>query len=71
MTVIRRPSPLREMVVLRSSLDRLFDESLFPRAFSTAPGDVGMPFDIRISPVSDEHAHDASGQPAGPEPVGA
>lgn len=50
MTVIRRPSPFREMVALRSSLDRLFDESSFPRAFFTAPDDVGMPFDIRVSP---------------------
>jgi len=50
MTIIRRPSPFREMVALRSSLDRLFDESSFPRPFMAAPDDLGMPFDIRMTP---------------------
>jgi len=50
MTIIRRPSPFREMVALRSSLDRLFDESSFPRPFFAGPDDVGMPFDIRVTP---------------------
>ena len=50
MTLIRRPSPFREMVALRSTLDRLFDETAFPRAFAPAPDDLGVPFDIRVTP---------------------
>jgi HSP20 family protein len=50
MTLIRRPSPFREMVALRSTLDRLFDETAFPRAFVPVPDDLGVPFDIRVRP---------------------
>lgn len=50
MTLIRRPSPFREMVALRSTLDRLFDESPFPRPFLMGADDAGMPFDIRVTP---------------------
>jgi HSP20 family protein len=50
MTLIRRPSPFREMVALRSTLDRLFDETAFPRAFAPVTDDLGVPFDIRVTP---------------------
>ena len=50
MTLIRRPSPFREMVSLRDTIDRLFDESLLPRPFLASQSELGMPFDIRVSP---------------------
>jgi hypothetical protein len=55
MTLIRRPSPFREMVALRSTLDRLFDRSSRPRPFFAAPDEFGMPFDVLSNP----------GEPAG------
>jgi len=50
MTLIRRPSPSREMVTLRDTIDRLFDESLLPRPFLATQSELGMPFDIRVTP---------------------
>jgi HSP20 family protein len=50
MTLIRRPSPFREMVTLRDTIDRLFDESLLPRPFLATQSELGMPFDIRVTP---------------------
>lgn len=50
MTLIRRPSPVREMVALRDTIDRLFDESLLPRPFFATQSELGMPFDIRVTP---------------------
>lgn len=49
MTLIRRPSPFREMVALRDTIDRLFDESLLPRPFLATQSELGMPFDIRVT----------------------
>ncbi|MCU0505176.1 MAG: Hsp20/alpha crystallin family protein [Chloroflexi bacterium] len=50
MTLIRRPSPFREMVTLRDTIDRLFDESLLPRPLLATQSELGMPFDIRVTP---------------------
>jgi HSP20 family protein len=49
MTLIRRPSPFREMVAIRDTIDRLFDESLLPRPFLATQSELGMPFDIRVT----------------------
>jgi HSP20 family protein len=49
MTVIRRPSPFREMVGLRDTIDRLFDESPLARPMFATQSELGMPFDIRVT----------------------
>jgi HSP20 family protein len=49
MTVIRRPSPFREMVALRDTIDRLFDESPLARPMFATQSELGMPFDIRVT----------------------
>lgn len=49
MTVIRRPSPFREMVALRDTIDRLFDESPLSRPMFATQSELGMPFDIRVT----------------------
>ncbi len=50
MTVIRRPSPFREMAALRDTIDRLFDESPIARPMFATSSELGMPFDIRVTP---------------------
>ena len=49
MTIVRRPSPLGELVSLRQAMDRLFEDSFVrPRTFSlTGETTVGLPLDIR------------------------
>lgn len=48
MTLVRRPSPLGELVSLRQAMDRLFEDSFVrPRAFGFAgEGGVSLPLDI-------------------------
>jgi HSP20 family protein len=46
MTLVRRPSPLGELVSLRQAMDRLFEDSFVSaRSFNGAPG-VGLPMDV-------------------------
>jgi HSP20 family protein len=49
MTLVRRTSPLGELVSLRHAMDRLFEDSYVrPRAWSFGTdGSVGLPLDIR------------------------
>jgi HSP20 family protein len=49
MTLVRRTSPLGELVSLRHAMDRLFEDSYVrPRAWSfSTDGSVGLPLDIR------------------------
>ncbi len=54
MTVIRRPSPFREMAAMRDTIDRLFDESPLPRPMFATTSELGMPFDIRVTPATVE-----------------
>jgi HSP20 family protein len=54
MTVIRRPSPFREMAAMRDTIDRLFDESPLPRSMFATTSELGMPFDIRVTPATVE-----------------
>ena len=52
MTIVRRPSPLGELVSLRQAMDRLFEDSFVrPRTFGLL-GDsaVALPLDITSSP---------------------
>ena len=49
MTIVRRPSPLGELVSLRQAMDRLFEDSFVrPRSFGVGgePA-LGLPLDIR------------------------
>jgi HSP20 family protein len=52
MTLVRRTSPLGELVSLRHAMDRLFEDSYVrPRAWSfSSDGSVGLPLDIRNTP---------------------
>ena len=51
MTIVRRPSPLGELVSLRQAMDRLFEDSFVrPRAFGfSGDGTVALPLDITSS----------------------
>jgi HSP20 family protein len=52
MTIVRRSSPLGELVSLRAAMDRLFEDSFVrPRAWS-AGADQALPLDVRTT--SDE-----------------
>jgi HSP20 family protein len=47
MTIVRRPSPLGELVSLRQAMDRLFEDSFVrPRQFGFTEGAAGLPLDI-------------------------
>ena len=51
MTLVRRTSPLGELVSLRQAMDRIFEDGFVrPRAWSfSTGGSVGLPLDIRNS----------------------
>jgi HSP20 family protein len=51
MTIVRRPSPLGELVSLRQAMDRLFEDSFVrPRSFGlTGESAVALPLDITSS----------------------
>ena len=50
MTIVRRPSPLGELVSLRQAMDRLFEDSFVrPRTFGSAEGPLALPLDITSS----------------------
>lgn len=48
MTLVRRSSPLGELVTLRQAMDRLFEDSFVrPRTWLTSTGDgLGLPLDV-------------------------
>jgi HSP20 family protein len=46
MTIIRRSSPLGEMLSLRSAMDRLFDDTLFRPLVGSREDTFAMPLDI-------------------------
>jgi HSP20 family protein len=52
MTIVRRPSPLGELVSLRQAMDRLFEDSFVrPRSFGmTGEITVALPLDITSAP---------------------
>jgi HSP20 family protein len=52
MTLVRRTSPFGELVTLRHTMDRLFDDSFSrPRAWGLASGALsGLPLDVRSGP---------------------
>lgn len=52
MTLVRRTSPLGELVSLRQAMDRLFEDSFVrPRSFGPmAEGSLALPLDITNSP---------------------
>lgn len=48
MTIVRRPSPLGELVSLRQAMDRLFDDSFIrPRSFAVGGEGAPLPMDIK------------------------
>ena len=50
MTIVRRPSPLGELVSLRHAMDRLFDDSFVrPRSFAFSDGAAALPLDVTAS----------------------
>jgi HSP20 family protein len=51
MTIVRRPSPLGELVSLRAAMDRLFEDSFVrPRSFGlTSENPAALPLDITSS----------------------
>src|SRR5205814_9334586 len=52
MTIVRRPSPIGELLSLRSAMDRLFEDSfVHPRQWTTLfeSGTAGLPLDIRTT----------------------
>jgi HSP20 family protein len=68
MTIVRRTSPLGELVSLRQAMDRLFEDSFVrPRAFGFGEGSVALPLDITSS--TDALLVDASLPGFGPEDV--
>ena len=51
MTIVRRPSPLGELVSLRQAMDRLFEDSFVrPRPFGFGESGAALPLDITSSP---------------------
>lgn len=46
MTLVRRSSPFTELVTLRQAMDRLFDDTVQPRAWGTNPASRGLPLDV-------------------------
>ena len=46
MTLTRRPSPLGELLTLRSAMDRIFDEPFFRPVLGTTEDAFAMPMDI-------------------------
>jgi HSP20 family protein len=47
MTIVRRPSPLGELVSLRQAMDRLFEDSFVrPRVWSAGDAMTAMPMDV-------------------------
>jgi HSP20 family protein len=52
MTIVRRVSPLGELVSLRQAMDRLFEDSFVrPRGWAAGAGDgYGFPIDVRTGP---------------------
>lgn len=50
MTIVRRPSPLGELVSLRHAMDRLFDDSYVrPRSFGFGDAAAALPLDVTTS----------------------
>lgn len=52
MTLTRRPSPLGELLSLRSAMDRIFDEPFFRPVLGTTEDAYAMPMDIRTTAES-------------------
>jgi len=49
MTIARRPSPIGELLSLRSAMDRIFDEPVFRPVLGTTEDAFAMPMDIRTT----------------------
>ena len=68
MTIVRRPSPLGELVSLRQAMDRLFEDSFVrPRSFGLA--DTGAPLPLDITSSTDALVVDAALPGIRPEDV--
>jgi len=52
MTLTRRPSPLGELLTLRSAMDRIFDEPFFRPVLGSTEEGYAMPMDIRTTAES-------------------
>jgi HSP20 family protein len=51
MTIVRRPSPFGELLSLRSTMDRLFEEGFVrPRTWAAFDGGPGLPLDVTATP---------------------
>ena len=69
MTIVRRPSPLGELVSLRQAMDRLFEDSFVrPRSFGLA-GDSGLALPLDITSSTDALVVDAALPGIRPEDV--
>ena len=69
MTIVRRPSPLGELVSLRQAMDRLFEDSFVrPRSFGIA-GEGGVTLPVDITSAADALVIDAALPGIRPEDV--
>jgi len=68
MTIVRRPSPLGELVSLRQAMDRLFEDS-FVRPRTWGPGDATAALPLDVTNTSDALVVEASLPGIRPEDV--
>ena len=52
MTIVRRASPLSELVSLRQAMDRLFEDSFVRPRTWTGTDSLGLPLDVTDTPDS-------------------